>query len=141
MNKRDVAVSIFYDKDSNVVLQKRSSISKYGEKYGFWGGGIEGEETPQEAVTRELKEELGYAPKELNFWLKHNFVIKDHEESLAVELYVFLSPITQELLNAKVYEGDGMIKLNIDDAISMGTFSSGDIYVLKKLKEYFDKIK
>ena len=43
-----------------VYLQKRSKDAKrLPDYFGFWGGGIEGDETPEQALLREVKEEMG----------------------------------------------------------------------------------
>lgn len=65
MPERNVAVVVFHDKEGSLVFQKRGSASKIGEKYGFWGGQIKPGETPEEAMRRELREELGFVPEKL----------------------------------------------------------------------------
>lgn len=51
-------VVLFYDPDGNILLQDRRERSKWGEEYGFFGGRIEEGETPEDAIKRELREEL-----------------------------------------------------------------------------------
>jgi 8-oxo-dGTP diphosphatase len=58
MKTRNVALIIFYDKDKRILLQDRRGISKLGAEWGFFGGEIENDETPEQAVVRETKEEL-----------------------------------------------------------------------------------
>ena len=65
---RKVVVVIFYDKNLNLLVEDRSKNSKVGEKYGFFGGGIEEGETSEQAIKRELIEELNYSPKVLDYW-------------------------------------------------------------------------
>lgn len=44
----------------SVFLQKRSAGAKVLPNYfGFWGGGCESGETPEQGLVREIKEELG----------------------------------------------------------------------------------
>jgi mutator protein MutT len=45
-----------------VLLQLRNSDKRYKHHWGFWGGMIEKGETPYEALTRELNEEIGFVP-------------------------------------------------------------------------------
>ncbi len=85
MKKRDVSVIIFYDGNKRILLQDRCEISKYGEEWGFFGGGIESGETPEEAVVRETKEELDYDLKDFSFFRKFHYL--NHE--FDVNLYVF----------------------------------------------------
>lgn len=61
-NKRSGSILIPYKKQSDgieVYLQKRSATMKTLPNYfGFWGGGLENNETPEAALVREVKEEL-----------------------------------------------------------------------------------
>lgn len=46
-----------------VYLQKRSSDMKVlPDFFGFWGGGAENDENPEEALQREIKEEMDFVP-------------------------------------------------------------------------------
>jgi len=75
MNKK-TAVLIFIDRKENLLLQKRGSYSKGGEKLGYFGGNIDEGEEPKEALIRELKEELNYVPENIKFWKKVDFLIQ-----------------------------------------------------------------
>lgn len=54
-----VVVGIIVNKDNQVLIAKRASHQHQGDKWEFPGGKVEKAETPQEALQRELKEELG----------------------------------------------------------------------------------
>jgi 8-oxo-dGTP pyrophosphatase MutT (NUDIX family) len=49
--------AVIHDHDGRLLLQEKSS----GEAWSFPAGGIELGESPQEAITREVVEETGYA--------------------------------------------------------------------------------
>ena len=52
---------VLYNEAHEILLQYRSKNSKkYPNYWGFFGGKIEGDETPLEAVIRETKEEIDY---------------------------------------------------------------------------------
>ena len=50
------------------LFQLRNSDKRHKNTWGFWGGMIEGNETPYECIQRELDEEIGFVPelKKLN---------------------------------------------------------------------------
>jgi len=58
---RNVAIIVLYDRDKKILLQHRAEDAKRLPGYwGFFGGGIEAGETPEQAVRRETLEELNY---------------------------------------------------------------------------------
>ncbi len=100
---RKVVVVLFYDKNLNLLVQKRNSHSKVGENYGFFGGGIEEGESPEVALRRELAEELNYKPVELKYWGKYSFRVDLPDSKFHGNIRygdLFFSPITPELLKS-----------------------------------------
>lgn len=87
-DKRNVSLLIPYNKKGKevfVFLQKRSKDAKrLPDQFAFFGGGIENGESPQEALLREIKEEMDFVPEGyelLGFYefensLKHVFMLK-----------------------------------------------------------------
>ncbi len=54
-----VAVAVIINKDDEILISKRSVAQHQGDKWEFPGGKVEDNETSQEALRREIKEELG----------------------------------------------------------------------------------
>ncbi len=54
-----VAVGIIINKKNQILIAKRASHQHQGNKWEFPGGKVESNETSQQALKRELKEELG----------------------------------------------------------------------------------
>ena len=76
---RNVALILLYDKDKKLLLQHRDDDSPMLPGYwALFGGGIEKEETPEEAVRRETMEELNYSLKNPKLVIKQNFQIEDY---------------------------------------------------------------
>lgn len=63
MEKSKISILIPYkiiDNQIFVYLQKRSADAERLPNYfGFWGGGAENNETPEETLLREIREEMG----------------------------------------------------------------------------------
>ena len=138
---REISVAVFIDKDKNVLLQNRTNHSKAGEKYGFFGGGIEPNETSEEALIRELKEELNYTPNTFQYIGSHEFIV-DEESSYKgklIKVNYFISPITEHLLDTKVNEGVGMELVPLEKAVQGSYLSKYDVGALAPLKETIEK--
>ena len=59
MAVRNVSVLALYNDQKEILLQHRSKDAlRLPDYWAFFGGGIEGEETPEQAIAREILEEL-----------------------------------------------------------------------------------
>jgi len=132
---RKVALIVFYDRNWNILLQNRKGISKYGEEWGYFGGGIEEGETPEETLIRETKEELGYNLKKYEYIGK--VITKDKRGT--IERYVFISPLPK-MNELRQKEGADMQLFSLEEAGKVkGIF--GDDKVIQKLLSYINKNK
>jgi len=116
------------------MLQNRESYSKYGEEYGFFGGGIEEGENEEQALRREIKEELGINIKNYKFF-KHD-IISVKEVSGEIERFVFIAPIP-DIAKLNVKEGKIAI-MNFEDSFNL-KMVSGDVKLLKEIYESLKK--
>ena len=119
MYARRVALFILRDKEGRVLLQHRSSTAESLPNYwAFFGGGIEQNETPEEAVKREAREELGIELKGLTFFKRYEF----QEEKGLYEKFVYTSPINQLHEEMRKQQKEGQ---------NLGLFSLGELTNLK----------
>jgi 8-oxo-dGTP pyrophosphatase MutT (NUDIX family) len=126
---RHVALIIFYTEDGRILLQDRRSISKAGEAWGYFGGGIEDGETPEAAVVRETKEELSYDLKERQFL----GTVTTNDSRGTIERHVFVAPFPGfDAFEQK--EGDGMRLCTLDEAKQLKTVFGDD-----KVVQLFEK--
>lgn len=126
---RKVALIIFYDKNGRILLQDRHGISKYGEEWGYFGGGIEVGETPEEAVIRETEEELGFVLKEYQFIE----VVTTEDQRGTIERHIFISPLPHmNKLHQK--EGRRMQLFTLEEAKKAKSVF-GDDKVIEKLQQ------
>ena len=116
----EVSAIALCNSQGKILLQDRRSISKFGEEWGFFGGGVEQGETPEQAVRREAIEELEFKPKELIFLGKFSSSISQ-EDSVTVHLFFAPFPGFSSL---NQHEGDGMKLFHIDEARHLKTMQS-----------------
>lgn len=108
---REVAsLAIYNPKLKKILVQDRTSISKYGEEVTFFGGGLDNGETPIQAARRESKEELGnvFSSYEYLWKFVHDMDGKDYVRHL------FIIVTDQE--NFTDNEWDGWVRLSIEEA-------------------------
>jgi len=78
IDKRPVSVLIPYYLENGkafVFLQKRSPDAKrLPSFFGFFGGGLEPNESPEQGLKREIKEELGIDISNYDFFAHYEFV-------------------------------------------------------------------
>ncbi len=131
MEIRKIAVVIFYTKDNKILLQNRRNISRVGEEWGFFGGRIEKGETPEQAVVREIKEELDYALCDHHFIGQHTTKI---DNDYTLEWFVFISPLEDKFDKFTVLEGAGMKIYTLDQAKQLKMISS-NYHILDMFKK------
>jgi 8-oxo-dGTP diphosphatase len=106
-----VAAGVFHSKTQFLAMQRSDSEPGSG-KWEFPGGGVESNESPEEAVIRELKEELGVTSeinKKLGLWsFTYPF--------LHVELHVFLVSTEDSLDSLTLSVHKSMQWVNSEDA-------------------------
>ena len=116
--QREVSVGIFYNGDGYIWVQDRRGMSKAGETLGFWGGGVDSGETKEDALVRELKEELGFVVDDYEYWKSPKYIVRLlNGKFFFVTANVFLLPYTPRLETCVVNEGDGIVKIHIDEAV------------------------
>ena len=58
-----VSCAVLFDKNNNILISKRKQGTDFADKWEFPGGKVESNEIPEEALIRELKEELNIETK------------------------------------------------------------------------------
>ncbi len=106
--RREVAIAILYQED-RFLMQLRDNIPNLVAAgcWAFFGGHIEPGETPEIAVVREIKEEIGYDLPSLA-----PFGIYDDEKVIR---HVFQAPLLVELNQLVLNEGWDMGLLTSED--------------------------
>lgn len=130
--KRDVSLLIPYTKKDGklyVFLQKRTDdASKLPGYWAFFGGGLEIGERPEDALKREIKEEMDFIPENFRLFKKYEF-----DNGIK---HVFILEVNENFdKNITINEGDGGKFLDKDGTISEVKISDEDRLVLNDVFE------
>lgn len=141
--KRKVSVIIFYNTQGKILLQGRSGeVSKSGEEWGFFGGSIDEGETPEQAIIREVKEELNYDLEEFTKIGEYDNQYFNQKQKNHGKIYrmIFVSPLNDRIIDSKVIEGDESKLFTTKDAKELKLIP-GDEKVIEIFENYLKKTK
>ena len=101
MAVRNVSALALYNDHKEILLQHRSKDApRLPDYWGFFGGGIEREESPDQALAREIDEELEYMVRSAQLIFIQKFT-HEHEENtkyVFIEKYNSANPLVQQRL-------------------------------------------
>ncbi|MBI4145182.1 NUDIX domain-containing protein [Candidatus Woesearchaeota archaeon] len=102
---RRVAIFTLIDDRGRMLCQLRDSKPRYRPNmWGFFGGGIESGETPEQAVIREAREELQIDLKPTFFG---HYAIPRPEDGPSRELFLFTASLTWNLETLRSHQREG----------------------------------
>ncbi len=128
INKR-TSLILPYNQEGKILLQQRTDDAPHLP--GYWshfGGGIEADETPEEAAKREIKEELELDLGDIKIF--KNYVIQQLGEIR--EKFVFLLPCDTavEDLRKQLHEGQDLGYYSLEE-IRKFKYPSWDIVIIE----------
>lgn len=130
--KRDVAVILLYTPEKKILFQHRAENARRSPGFwGFFGGGINLGETPEQAVTRECAEELVYHLKN-----PRRVMIKDIISGYKGKMYVFMEEYNSTK-GIQLQEGKGFAWLSCDEFLSLDKIILHDKETIEYLKDKF----
>lgn len=103
------------ENNGRYLLQLRDDVPNinYPGKWGLFGGGSEGDETPKQAAVRELKEEIGVDV------LESDLVEFKHYFCQGKESYIFLMSFPYDENELTVLEGAACKYYTIDEILAL----------------------
>ncbi len=86
-----VAVAVIINNEDEIFISRRSAEQHQGNKWEFPGGKVEDNENSEEALRREIKEELGIEVQSSSHLtdITHEYPSDDPKRSKTVKLEVF----------------------------------------------------
>jgi 8-oxo-dGTP diphosphatase len=107
----EVALAML-ERDGRWLMQLRDNIPGIVAPgcWGLFGGHLDPGETPEQALRRELIEEIGWSAGELRFWRSH------HNARRVAHLFV--GPLTVPLEQLQLLEGEAMALVSSAELLS-----------------------
>jgi 8-oxo-dGTP pyrophosphatase MutT (NUDIX family) len=135
-NKRKISSLAPYKIENGSVfifLQKRDkNASRHPGFFGFFGGGADDNETPEETLLREIKEELDFIPDNFNHFGRYDLpeIIMD----------LFITKVGNDFESKiKILEGEYGRWFNEENFEKERQFITGDLRILEELYEKISK--
>jgi len=116
MKTKRFAGVIFVNSENKVLLQQRTEDAPYYPNY--WslpGGKVEGQETVEHALEREIREELGVELVNYALFQKSS----QRESDSIVERYIFWSNFDQNIENLRLGESSALQYFSEDEIASL----------------------
>jgi 8-oxo-dGTP diphosphatase len=135
MNKKEVADLILYDKDKKILLQHRDKDTKIlPDHWDAFGGKIENGETPEQAMRREIQEELEYAVESPSHFRTTAYT--DGAMQFTVHTFIEKYDSSKPLI---LHEGQGMGWFTTDEALGLKMANECKQIILD-IKKYLDTL-
>ena len=122
-------------KDKKILLTQRG-YGEYKDKWEFPGGKIEKDESKEDAIKREIKEELDASIKVDNFLCK----VEYDYTTFYLKMNVFCVSLEEEHIIFKEHESYKWINFNDLDDVKKLDLLPADNLVISYLKKYIEKL-
>ena len=132
----DVVVAIIYNSKNEVLLQKKDlGYPWFPGKWCLFGGGIEIKEDKETALYREISEELGFRPDNLDFFREFNYEDSCHLGIRKGKQHVHTCKFYGDLADLALKEGAGLAFFSSEE-LDKYPIVEHDLAVLK---EFYSK--
>lgn len=119
--------------DGRCILQRRTKDAPYGAGLlGIFGGWVEGGETVEQCLLREITEETSLDVRALQPKLLTDFVIKAGED-FSKDRHFYLYEANVPNLDFEVYEGDGAEAFQLDELVQRDDLTGSAQYALNHI--------
>lgn len=127
MKKVEVVAGVIFWEDQVLCVQRpKNKLHYISEKFEFPGGKIEGDETKEDALHRELMEELNISPK-----IKSLFLTVVHEyPDFELTMHSFVCEVESKELTLHEHIDQKWLKIN---ELSSLDWAAADIPIVDKL--------
>lgn len=133
MERRDVSEAFIINEKEEVLLQKKTLdyLTVPGGCWTFFGGQIKKYENPENALKREVREELGYVVDSCNLFKTDDYELESGKYG---KRYIYIVPFKGSLSKLSLSEGGGFALFDKSELENIKI----DKFCKKTLEEYFE---
>ncbi len=135
-NQKHVAVAIPIHKNGKILLHHRDDFDwiPYTNTWGYFGGAVEEGETPEQAMIREIKEEIDFEVSSYQHFVSHKI-----PECMT---HVYLIYIDKDIEELTLSEGQGFGYFDFEDCFEQNLSAPSRLAfdILRHYKEFRDSI-
>ena len=129
-----VSMGIILDSEGKILIAQRNLQKNFGGMWEFPGGKQEVGESPEDALIRELKEELSIDVEVLQSFSPYDY----RDESIEVSFY----PIQCKIVGGKIVNNEHEeVKFISLEEIDNFEFAPPDYETVDLVKDYFEEMK
>lgn len=124
-----IAKAIIVDDEGRYLMQLRDDIATIAlpGHWGLFGGAADGGETPEEALRRELEEELAFCPKRVEWFTEALFILPLPSGEVVHGMW-YVVPVTAGEVGSMVLgEGAGMALYSLPQLLALEKISPWDL--------------
>ena len=131
MKYKNNVLCVIYDDNDRFLMQLRSKDALVLPGYiGFFGGNIEENEEPDDAIRREIFEEIKYTSCFEFYKLRYALVVDFVEKA-----YIYINKFEGNPEQVKAYEGEEAIWIDKEDFIKYNVMSH-DVQLVEELIKF-----
>jgi 8-oxo-dGTP pyrophosphatase MutT (NUDIX family) len=128
----DAAAAILIREDGKYILQLRSAIPDiwYPAHWGLFGGATEPGENSEQAIIRELSEELDFTPREIAYFTNFDFDLTKLGRGICYRAYYTVPVTLAEFGRFRLGEGDAIEAMSAEDLFGRKPITPYDAFAL-----------
>lgn len=127
-----IVAAVIYTQDGRYLMQLRDD--KPGlplrDHWAFFGGEVESGEAPENAILREVEEELAFRPNNCSWFHEAVYILPLHGGGVVRKAYYLVAIKPEEVDYMALCEGADLKLMNVDEILTLNRVAPWDLSVV-----------